>query len=155
METGIKGRRWWSFALVAILGILLGQGTFTFSYAKGTSYLSDDPTSCNNCHVMRDHFDAWQHSSHARFATCNDCHTPHTFPGKYIVKGINGFNHSLAFTLNNFHDPIRIRQFNANVVQHNCEYCHGEFTSQINGPHTDEPTICVSCHGDIGHPIRQ
>ena len=56
METGIKGRRRWSFALVAILGILLGQGTFTFSYAKGTSYhwvrspLTNVSNACQTCH---------------------------------------------------------------------------------------------------------
>ena len=38
---------------------------------------------------MRGQFDGWNHSSHKAVAGCNDCHTPHRFPDKWIVKGIN------------------------------------------------------------------
>ena len=68
-------------ACVAV-GILLGSGGYTFYYAEGLSYLSNDPTACVNCHVMRDHYDGWQKASHHAHATCNDCHTPHDFVGK-------------------------------------------------------------------------
>ncbi|MCC6904348.1 MAG: cytochrome c nitrite reductase small subunit [Anaerolineae bacterium] len=141
----------WGFAIAAILGVLLGEGVFTFNYAKGTSYFSDDPTSCANCHVMRDQYQAWQHSSHARVATCNTCHTPHDIVGKYFVKGLNGFNHSRAFTLGNFPDPIRITEFNARVAQANCVECHSEVVSMIAG-HGDDERRCTDCHGSIGHP---
>lgn len=148
------GGMFWGIVLVALLGIIFGLSLFTFAYAEGASYLSDNPESCVNCHIMRDQFDAWRHSSHARVATCNDCHTPHTFPEKWIVKGINGWNHSVAFTLDNFHEPIRIREFNADVVQHNCENCHQTLVSQINTLHADEPVQCVSCHSNVGHRTR-
>ena len=48
-----------------------------------------------------------------------------------MVKAINGFNHSAAFTLGNFPEPIRIKQFNADIVQHNCESCHATMTSMV------------------------
>jgi cytochrome c nitrite reductase small subunit len=140
--------------VVSLFGAAFGLGLFTFSYARGDSYFSDDPQACMNCHVMRDQFDAWRHSSHARVATCNDCHTPHEYPDKWIVKGINGFNHSVAFTLGNFHEPITITGFNAHVVQQSCVGCHQTLVSQIDGPHVTEPTNCIACHSDVGHRTR-
>ena len=110
----------WSIAVVILVGMFIGLGTFTFDYAEGLAYFSDDPEACLNCHVMRPQFEGWNHSSHKNVATCNGCHTPHSFPQKYIIKGINGWNHSLAFTTGNYPDPIRIRGFNADVVQANC-----------------------------------
>lgn len=145
---------WGGISLAAVLGILAGLGLFTFAYARGTSYLSDDPQSCMNCHVMRDQFDAWQRSSHGRVATCNDCHTPHTFPEKWLVKGLNGWNHSVAFTLDNFHEPIRITGLNAQVAQANCLYCHQNVVSHITAPAADEPLMCTTCHGSVGHRTR-
>jgi cytochrome c nitrite reductase small subunit len=141
--------------LFGLVGIPIGLGLFTFNYAKGTSYLSDDPQTCMNCHVMRDQFEAWQRSSHARVATCNSCHTPHTFIEKWIVKGINGFNHSLAFTTGDFHEPISIHQMNADVVQESCVYCHEPVVDLIATNHAEEPIACVSCHSDVGHATRK
>lgn len=146
---------WRTVVLLIVIGIPIGLGLFTFSYAKGTSYLSDDPAACMNCHVMRDQFEAWQHSSHHRVAVCNDCHTPHTsIVAKYIVKGINGFNHSLAFTTGNFHEPISATEMNASVVQENCVACHQDFTTMIAANHAGEELACVSCHNDVGHDTR-
>lgn len=140
--------------LVALTGVLVGLGIFTFGYARGASYFSDDPQACNNCHVMRDQFDAWRHSSHARVAVCNDCHTPHSFPEKYIIKGINGFNHSAAFTLGGFHEPIRITDLNASVLQQACVDCHQTTVSQMTLHASDEGIDCTTCHADVGHNTR-
>ena len=76
------------------LGLLVGLGGYTFVYARGYSYLSNDPTACANCHVMRDHFEAWTRASHRAVAVCNDCHTPPGLLGKYATKARNGFWHS-------------------------------------------------------------
>src|SRR5690606_38417276 len=84
-------------AVAVMLGMLGGVGAFTFGYGKGASYLSSDPRACANCHVMQGHFDSWMNSSHRNVAVCNDCHLPHHPIGKWVVKGDNGFFHSLAF----------------------------------------------------------
>ena len=60
----------------ALLGIAVGICGFTFTYAKGGSYLTNNPAACANCHVMREQYDDWSKSSHRAVATCNDCHTP-------------------------------------------------------------------------------
>ncbi|PJF25859.1 MAG: cytochrome c nitrite reductase small subunit [Phototrophicales bacterium] len=137
-----------------MLGILAGLSIFTFSYARGTSYFSDDPSACMNCHIMRDQYEAWQRSSHRNVATCNDCHTPHEFLDKWIIKGLNGFNHSVAFTLGNFHEPIQIHDLNARVAQHNCVRCHETLVSQVYELHADPAMRCTSCHGSVGHRVR-
>jgi cytochrome c nitrite reductase small subunit len=138
-----------------MFGALVGLGAFTFGYGKGAAYLSSDPRACVNCHVMQDHFDAWQHSSHHRVATCNDCHLPHHPIGKWVTKADNGFFHSLAFTLMNFHDPIQIKPRNRRVTQGTCLHCHESVVHQMlpedpNG----EMLACIHCHRDVGHAQR-
>ena len=66
-----------ALALCAVAGALLGLGGYTFWYAEGGSYFSNDPRSCVNCHIMRDHYDGWVKSSHHAVAACNDCHNLH------------------------------------------------------------------------------
>lgn len=137
--------------LAGLAGGIVGLGGFTFVYAEGASYFSDNPDACVNCHVMRDVYNGWHNGSHKAVAVCNDCHTPHRFPGKYIVKGINGWNHSVAFTTNNFHEPIRIRAFNREVALENCLACHGDLTVAINHAGHEDATDCLRCHAGVGH----
>ena len=135
-------------------GLATGVGLYTFVYAKGYSYLSNDPASCANCHVMNDQYNAWQKSSHHAVATCNDCHTPHDLVGKYYTKASNGFWHSYYFTTNSFHVPIQITERNRQATVDSCRYWHTtmvesiEFTSRIE--HKDQIS-CIRCHGSAGH----
>jgi len=92
--------------------VAAGAGGYTFVYAKGGSYLTDDPRACANCHVMQGQYDGWLQSSHRNVAACNDCHTPAGFVGKYYTKADNGLHHSIAFTSGDFHEPIRIKPHN-------------------------------------------
>ncbi|MFW5771803.1 MAG: cytochrome c nitrite reductase small subunit [Phototrophicaceae bacterium] len=159
MEGNSQGKRLWTYlpgiVLISLVGIAVGLGVFTFGYARGASYLSDNPDTCMNCHVMRDQYEAWGHSTHARVATCNDCHTAHDFLGKWITKAINGWNHSVAFTLDNFHEPIRIKDFNARIVENSCIHCHEPLLDQVyEHMQIDNSLTCISCHADVGHPTR-
>lgn len=139
-------------ALAIILGMLGGVGSFTFGYGQGWSYLSNDPNTCINCHVMQDHFDAWQNSSHHAVAVCNDCHLPHDFVGKWVVKADNGFFHSLAFTLEDFHEPIQIKPRNRRVTQESCLHCHADFVHQmLPAQPGGDMLMCIQCHADVGH----
>jgi cytochrome c nitrite reductase small subunit len=159
-------------AFVAVVGILVGLGTYTFVYARGYSYLFDDPTACVNCHVMREQYQTWEISSH-RGVTCNGCHTPHDLVGKYLVKAENGFAHAWVFTLG---DPqvIQIRHRSRAVVEANCVECHtgtiaGTFLDVHHGkehgtldtlkllvapPSEAEGPRCSTCHSDVGHVLR-
>ncbi len=139
--------------LNSLLGILIGAGGYTFYYARGFSYLSNDPRACVNCHIMREQYDGWQKASHHAFATCNDCHVPHDFFGKWLAKASNGYHHSAAFTLRNFAEPIRIKAGNAGLLNANCLYCHRDFVSEITAHRVihDEELYCVRCHDRVGH----
>ncbi|MEZ5949421.1 MAG: cytochrome c nitrite reductase small subunit [Planctomycetaceae bacterium] len=140
------------YGVVALLGMLCGVGVFTFGYGQGASYLSNNPQSCANCHIMQAHFDDWQKSSHHHVAACNDCHLPHDPLGKWVTKLDNGFFHSLAFTLDNFHEPIQIKERNRRVAEASCLHCHKDFVHEIRGNERPEEMLsCLHCHQGMGH----
>lgn len=142
-------------AVAVLFGSAAGLGLFTFGYADGAAYLTNRPDACANCHVMKKHLDAWVKSSHGKFATCNDCHAPHDFLGKYACKARNGFFHSLAFTTGNFPDAIRLTAYNRRVVEASCRHCHEPIVDQIDhrpvASGQDEPVSCLHCHTTVGH----
>ena len=142
---------WAKLALLALFGGIAGLGLFTVGYAEATSYLSDDPSACRNCHVMYSVYDAWSRGPHHAVATCNDCHIPHDFPAKYVVKALNGWNHSVAFTLQGFPEPIHITPLNRDVTQANCIACHEDAVRLIAHAGDDEQLLCASCHETVGH----
>jgi cytochrome c nitrite reductase small subunit len=136
----------------AALGGAAGVALFTFVYAKGYSYLTDDPEACANCHVMHVEHAGWLKGSHRSVATCNDCHTPPGALGKYLTKASNGFWHSFAFTTGLFPDTIRIKPSNRDVTEQACRKCHADITRMIDGPHGQSGRSgCVRCHSTVGH----
>jgi cytochrome c nitrite reductase small subunit len=141
-----------------LVGIALGAGAYTYQYGEGFSYFGSDPRTCANCHIMRGHYDSWASASHHAVATCNDCHTPHDLLGKYAVKAENGFLHSKAFTLQDFHDPLIIRPRSSRVLQESCIRCHRELVADVlgDGQVADGGAMaCVRCHGSVGHgPVK-
>lgn len=136
--------------LAVALGIVLGVGTYTFIYARGASYLSNDPDACRNCHVMQGQFDAWMKSSHAAVAVCNDCHAPHALVPKYATKATNGFWHSFAFTTGWFPDEVQITERNRRVTEGTCFACHADVVSAMPIEGTSA-ALCLKCHASVGH----
>lgn len=148
----------------ALAGMTAGLGGYTFGVARGYSYLTNDPQACANCHIMREHFEAWIKGSHHTTATCNDCHTPHTPVAKYVVKARNGFWHSFYFTTGRFPDPLRITAPNRAVTEAACRHCHAPIVEAIDGGHGPPgragsagdagPLSCLGCHRYVGHWVR-
>ena len=139
-------------AFFAALGVLVGVGAFTFGYAKGFSYLSTDPRACVNCHIMNDQYDAWLKSGHRHAATCVECHLTASGVAKWLDKANHGFAHSVAFTLQNFKEPIEITARDRGTVQENCLRCHGDFVQAVHttaGPGRE--LDCMHCHAGVGH----
>ena len=135
----------------ATLGVLVAVGGYTFIYAKGFAYLTNDPAACANCHVMENHYRAWMKSSHRAVATCNDCHTPPGLIPKYTVKAINGFNHSLAFTTGRFPEPLRITRRNEDATEKACRKCHHDIVEGIESGPNAPRLSCIRCHSTVGH----
>ena len=142
-------------AIVAavVFGALVGLAGYTFVYARGYSYLSNDPAACANCHVMREQLDGWVKSSHRSVAVCNDCHTPHDLVGKYATKVRNGFWHSFYFTTGTFDEPIRILPRDREITEQNCLRCHEDIVQAMGAPaHAGERDLsCIRCHSSVGH----
>lgn len=133
-------------------GVAAGFGVYTFLYAQGASYLTDDPAACANCHVMHSYHDAWLKGGHRHVAVCNDCHTPPGFFSKYLVKALNGWHHSEAFTTGNYVDPIRIKASNRQVTESACRHCHGDIVEAMDGYHAEVGRVdCLHCHAEVGH----
>jgi cytochrome c nitrite reductase small subunit len=147
----VRGRTVFGAVGGTMLGIVLGLGGFTFLYAKGGSYLVNDPAACANCHVMQEQYDGWLRSSHRAVATCNDCHTPHNLIGKYAVKAENGFWHSFYFTTGDYPDVLRARPVSRRIVENACRHCHAPIAEDISA-HGSDGLSCLDCHRDIGHP---
>ena len=150
------GRSWITgvaFAAALTLGVLVGLGGFTFGYGEGWSYFSPDPANCANCHIMNPQYDGWAKASHADVAVCNDCHLPADFVGKWMAKAVNGFNHSWAFTFQDFHEPIQMTPSNRRILQAACERCHADLLYPLLANAVEAPT-CTRCHADVGHGPR-
>lgn len=141
--------------LASAVGIAIGIAGYTFVYAKGTSYLSNDPSACANCHVMERQYSAWMKSSHRSVAVCNDCHTPPGLAGKYYTKGLNGFWHSFYFTTGTYPDNLHITERNRGVTEQACRKCHDTMVDSIEGHGAHFGDIgevsCIRCHSRVGH----
>jgi len=140
-------------AAVVLLGVAAGLGTYTFAYAKGWSYLTNDAAACANCHVMNEQYGGWTKSSHRSVAVCNDCHVPANVLGKYYTKARNGFWHSYYFTSGTFAEPIRATPKSREIAEANCRRCHEPVVAAMGTPaHAGTGGIsCVRCHGSVGH----
>ncbi len=84
---------------VIVLAAVIGVGFYVTDF---TAYLGNNPTTCNNCHVMDAVYEGWYHGGHKEWATCNDCHTPHALIPKYLVKAQSGYHHVTAFVFGTY-----------------------------------------------------
>lgn len=154
-KRGLAGGTALLLALAVLVGAAAGIGGYAFVYAEGLSYMSSDPKVCANCHIMQSQYASWQKASHHHVAVCNDCHLPRDPVGKYVAKAMNGWNHSKAYTLQDFAEPIAIKPFNSDIVQENCLACHRQLVQDAvmaRGP--GEEASCVHCHSTAGHGER-
>mgnify|MGYP000844964436 FL=1 len=149
----------WKLTVAISLGVLAGLSATAFHISNATSYLSDDPRACINCHVMYPQYASWQHSSHRERANCNDCHVPHdNFLRKYYFKASDGRRHATIFTLRMEPQVIRINEPGKAVVQENCIRCHlnqiNHVTAvQVTGKNYKEGKghLCWDCHREVPH----
>ncbi len=137
-------------SLVALI-VVAAVGMYISDFAV---YLGNDPTACNNCHVMDSAYEGWFHAPHSQWATCNDCHTPHELVAKYFVKAQSGYHHVTAFTFGNIPIAIRAKESTREIVQENCIRCHEATVESIADGQMDSGRYCFECHRDIAHGER-
>ncbi len=133
------------------LGMCLGLAAYVARVSEAASYLSDRPEACINCHIMVPEYASWQHSSHARVATCNDCHVPHSsIFAKYYYKAKDGSRHSFLFTLRRERQVIFAIPESRRVIQENCVRCH-QTVLEASRVHLRTDRACVECHREVPH----
>jgi cytochrome c nitrite reductase small subunit len=138
---------------ISIVTFVIVLGVFAY-VSDFTVYLGDDPTACNNCHVMDAAYEGWLHSGHKVRAECNDCHVPHDLLPKYLSKAEHGFNHVSAFTLDNIPQAIRAKESSRLIIQENCIRCHTETVSEVADGAPDANRYCFDCHRTVAHGDR-
>ncbi len=149
----------WRLPVIVVLGVLAGLLMLVLHLGKATSYLSDNPATCVNCHVMAPQFATWQNSSHARVATCNDCHVPQdNIFNSYFFKASDGLRHSYMFTFRLEPQVIQIKDAGKNAVQQNCIRCHSEAIHPVALRSISMQSIqesgegfCWDCHRETPH----
>ena len=145
--------RAWRLPCFFMLGVAAGVGLFVFHASRAASYLSDSPETCVNCHVMNTAYATWRHGSHARAATCNDCHVPHdTVLRKYAFKARDGLWHSTVFTMRWEPECIRLSAGAVPVVEENCRRCHAALIADVSiAEHAPGDKRCWDCHRETPH----
>jgi len=149
----------WRMSVTIITGILMGIFILIIYLSNAPSYLSDKPETCINCHVMYPQYASWSHSSHARDATCVDCHVPQdNVFRKYYFKGSDGLRHSTYFTFRWEPQVIQIKSAGISVVQENCIRCHHDLVDmvslvEVTGSKASmgEGKLCWDCHKETPH----
>ncbi len=140
-------------------GLIVGLAGLLFYISNAASYLSDEPETCVNCHVMIPHYATWQRGSHGRDAVCNDCHVPHdNFVRKYAFKAMDGMRHATVFTLRTEPHAIRIKEAGIVEVQRNCIRCHVEQIRPVSVINVSDKKdieeggrLCWDCHENTPH----
>lgn len=141
-------------------GVIFGLGAYAVYMSRAHSYLSDDPKACINCHIMTPYYQTWNHSSHAQWTTCNDCHVPQdNIISKYAFKAKDGLYHAAVFTMKGEPQVIRPRDESYEVIINNCIRCHTQLntefvkTGMISYCDVKEGKgkACWDCHTEIPH----
>lgn len=149
----------WRFVVIVFLGIILGLALTVYHISNASSYMSDDPKTCINCHVMTPQYITWQRSSHGRATTCNDCHVPQdNFFRKIFFKASDGMRHSYMFTFRLEPQVVQIKEAGISVVQENCIRCHEKILQSVEiikvsgkNYHHGEGHLCWDCHREVPH----
>lgn len=149
----------WKLPVFLILGIFSGLVCFVLYLSRAHSYLSDEPETCTNCHIMSPQYATWMHSSHREQAHCNDCHVPHNNAfNKYYFKAKDGLRHATMFTLRKEPQVIFIKDEGKRVVQQNCIRCHSNLLTDAKllmktdeFHHFRHERQCWECHRETPH----
>ena len=146
--------------LLLLGGIAIGLLLYNIQVSRAFSYLSDDPAACVNCHVMGPSYQSWSKSSHANWATCNDCHVPqHNALAGFLSKAQDGLRHAAVSLTNNEPAAPRPADSSIRTIQSNCVRCHTtlntEFVKTSRAEHRDilnhTDKACFDCHRHVPH----
>ncbi len=141
-------------AIWVVLALAVGGAVVLARVSRATSYLSDSPRTCINCHVMTDVYATWRRGSHAREAVCVDCHVPQHNPiAGLAFKAADGLKHSYVFTLRAEPQVLRLSEVAKPVVQANCVRCHADQLTMVRLTDSGERP-CWDCHQNVHGSVQ-
>ena len=152
--------RGWKIFAIIMLGVICGLGIFTVYASRAWSYVSNEPETCVNCHIMGPYYATWMHSSHGRNTTCNDCHVPQDSKVRgYYFKAMDGLRHSAVFTIRGEDQALQAIPASSEVIMENCVRCHTQLntefisTGRMGFKEMKEMggNACWDCHRDVPH----
>ena len=142
------------FVLTSLVGVALGLGAYTFAYAKGWSYLTNDSQGLRE--LPRDEravrrLAEGQPPLGGRLQRLP--RAPHASWPSTATKARNGFWHSYYFTIGGFPEPIQASARSREIAENACRHCHEPVVQAMGTPaHAGSREIsCIRCHGSVGH----
>ena len=158
-------REWFSYrqkvGLLVVAGVIVGLvGLFMYLLRAHTYFVGDDPSACVNCHIMTPYYATWNHSSHGRDATCNDCHVPHqNLALKYGFKAMDGLKHTAYFVTHAERQAPMAEELTGQVVMDNCIRCHTQLNQEFvktgrmsyMQQQAQGGKVCWDCHRNVPH----
>ena len=156
----VRPRGGWRYPAIIITGAFVGLFIYSFFHSRAYSYLSDNPRTCVNCHLMSPYYATWSHSSHGRNTTCSDCHVPQdNIFSKYYFKAKDGLRHSTVFTMRTEKTALQAIPASSQVIMNNCIRCHEQLNQEfVNTGRMDFKEMkknnghaCWDCHRDVPH----
>ena len=159
-KNSIFTSRKYKIFLIIGAGMVCGLVGYTAYAFRLTSYLSDDPATCMNCHIMAPYYATWQHGSHSQNTICLDCHVPHNNSiNKWFFKGKDGLRHTTVFLTKSEPQVIQAISGSSQVIMNNCIRCHEQLNNEfVNTGKIDykmvmkgEGKACWDCHREVPH----
>lgn len=117
-------------------------------------WVNAQPSFCNSCHEMNFNYNTWGSSTHAKSATCLDCHSEPGIRG-FIDEKVRGATELVEHIFGNFKVPIKptIR-----VKDAQCLSCHPDVFNLLDKTvdtrhdiHMQIGIQCVDCHDRLVH----
>ncbi|NLA63695.1 MAG: cytochrome c nitrite reductase small subunit [Bacteroidales bacterium] len=156
----LRPRRAARIPTIMIVAAFIGLFIYTVYQSRAWSYISDEPSTCVNCHVMAPYYATWLHSSHGTNTTCNDCHVPQdNIFSKYYFKAVDGLRHSYVFTMRNEPQAMMAIEASSQVIMKNCVRCHDQLTQEFvkagrmsyKEMKAENGMACWDCHREVTH----
>jgi cytochrome c nitrite reductase small subunit len=129
------------------LGAAAGLGTYTFVYAKGASYLTDDPQACANCHnhagspQRLDQIEPSRGCDVQRLSYASRIDPEILHQSGARILSFAGLHHG------QFHEPIQIKERSRRVTENACRKCHQDTVHDIEATTTSDTAMsCIRCH---------
>ena len=156
----VRPRGGWRYPAIIVAGAFVGLFIYTFFTSRAYSYLSDNPRTCVNCHIMSPYYATWSHSSHGRNTTCVDCHIANdNIINHYYVKAVSGLRHVAVFTARGEVNALESSNLSKKVIMNNCIRCHTQLNQDfVKTGHesyhvakANNGHACWDCHRDVPH----